>query len=125
MTPQRVVGGVALVVLLLAVGYSLLPFKVAGAVSCKAPLMGGGPEKTPTTIGFIQPKKDCPTQGRRRLTGAAFFALVAVAGVAGVLLVPPESQECRDGDHDACRGRWPISFGMRPDTGTCRCACHG
>jgi len=124
-TPQKVVPVSALVFVLLAGAYSLLPFKFAGTVDCKAPLLGAKAASA-SRVGFIRdPGGACKTEGKSRLTVSAFVIVLSVGLSVGVFMIPPDSKECQNGDHQDCHGRWPMAFGFSGDTGTCQCSCHG
>ncbi|MEA2842704.1 MAG: hypothetical protein QOJ69_375 [Actinomycetota bacterium] len=46
--------------LVIAVGYSLIPFTFANTIHCSPPLLGAKPkEKTAPVTGFIRPVEDC------------------------------------------------------------------
>jgi hypothetical protein len=114
-----------ILVILLAVGYALIPFEFAQGVECEAPLFGAG-AKTEEPVGFIQPEQDCLAKGRSRLIVSAMIALAAaVAGTAAVAL-KPVSQQCLWGSHDDCPAWWPNLLSESGESGFgCQCSCHG
>ncbi len=87
-TRQKVVPVAGLVVFLLAIGYTLLPFDVVGgAVDCGPALFGSKPEQAPTAVIVDEPKRACRDAGNSRLAFAAVVGTAAaVIGVAGLIL---------------------------------------
>ncbi len=122
---QKLVPVVVIVLLLGAVGYTLLPYRFADTIDCEAPLFGGEPKDLVAPVeGLIRPAVDCPAKGRSRLTVAAFAALIfAGAGVALVGL-KPTSGACLAGRHADCREWWAAFMGGSADAFSCQCDCH-
>jgi len=122
---QKLVPVVVIVLLLGAVGYTLLPFQFANAIDCEAPLFGGNPKELRGPVeGLIRPDEDCPAKGRSRLTTAAIAALFfAAAGVALVGL-KPISGACLAGRHGDCREWWAAFMGGQGEGFSCQCDCH-
>jgi polyhydroxyalkanoate synthesis regulator phasin len=85
---RRLVPLLALVVVLGAIGFTLLPFSAAGAVDCDPPLLVANPDIR-QTAGYRRPELACVPPGNTRLIVSALVAFLAVAvGTAGAL-VPP------------------------------------
>lgn len=119
---QRVAAFVALGVVVLAIGFLLLPFSFAGKVRCEAPLFGAQ-AKSSEPVGLItDPHGSCQRAGRSRLATAGFAAILAVAAGAGVSQVEPPGKDCREGRHDDCHGGWPALIGA--SRFACQCSCH-
>lgn len=112
-----------LFVLALTVGYGLLPFDVAGVVDCQAPLLGADPQPDAEPVGFIIPERDCLRQGKSKLTTAAVFAVIAVAGGTAAIALKPQSSQCLGGNHDDCPQWWGNLIGHSAGLG-CQCPCH-
>lgn len=123
---QKAAPVVALVVMLLAVGYSLIPFQFADAIDCGAPLLGAEAKtETAPSTGFIKPKEDCLASGKSRLTVSGVIAFVAVLTAAAAVGLRPLSAECNSGSHDDCRYWWPAGvLGSVGDRLGCQCDCH-
>lgn len=122
---QKVVAGVVLTILLLSVGWVLLPFRFADAVDCGPPLLGAEPgEYIDTGQGFINPERDCHNKAKSRLTVAATASLLAVVVGVVALTAKPQSAECLNGDHDACSQWWPAELGPTGEEFSCQCSCH-
>jgi hypothetical protein len=122
---QKLVPVVVIVLLLGAIGYTLLPYSFADTIDCEAPLFGGEPKDLVAPIeGLIRPAVDCPAKGRSRLTVAAFAALIfSAAGVAMVGL-KPTSGACLAGRHGDCREWWAGFMGGSAEAFSCQCDCH-
>ena len=120
---QKVVPFGVLAILLLIVGYGLIPYKVAGVVSCEAPLLGAGPAAGAEPVGFVQPERDCLRRGKTKLTTAAIFAVLVVGGGVAAVAVKPISSKCLRGDHDSCPEWWGNLVGQTAGLG-CQCECH-
>lgn len=119
---QRVAAFVALAVVVLSIGYLLLPFTFAGRVRCEAPLFGSG-AKSSETVGLItDPEGSCQRAGRSRLVTAGFTAVLAVAAGAGVNKIEAPGRDCREGRHEDCHGGWPALIGA--SRFACQCSCH-
>ncbi|HEX2063900.1 MAG TPA: hypothetical protein VHE80_05720 [Acidimicrobiales bacterium] len=92
-TRQKVAPALGLVVFLLCVGYTLLPFDVVDAVDCGPALFGSKPEEAPVAVIVDEPKRACRDAGNSRLAFAAVVGTAAaVIGVAGLVL-PSDPEE--------------------------------
>lgn len=120
---QKYTPFIVIAVVLLGVGYSLLPFKLAGRVSC-GPALFGSEAKNNKTVGFIEPDRDCRARGRSRLLVSAMIALVATGTGALVVCLKPVSPQCTAGNHDGCGEWWGNVLGDGAGFG-CQCSCHG
>jgi hypothetical protein len=120
---QKLVPVGVLFVILLAVLFSLLPFKFAEGVSCEAPLMGGHP-KSDTTVGLIIPKIDCPAKARSRLLVSAMISLAAAAAGTAIVALQPMSVQCFQGNHDGCPDWWANLLSQNDNGFGCQCDCH-
>lgn len=121
---QKLIPAFVGVVLLLAVGWGLVPFQFAGVVNCGAPLLGAHPKNAAPAISFINPKVDCLSSGKSRLTVSAVAAFLAVAGGTAVLYFKPVSSSCAAGNHDECREWWLAALGGAGAGLSCQCECH-
>jgi len=122
---QKVVAGVVLTILVLSVGWVLLPFRFADAVSCGPPLLGAKPGKyVETGRGFIKPERDCHNKAKSRLTVSAVASLLAVVVGAVAMTAKPESAECINGNHEDCTQWWPAEMGPTAEEFSCQCRCH-
>ncbi len=122
---QKAAPVVALVVMLLAIGYSLIPFQFADAIDCGAPLLGAEAKtETAPSTGFIKPKEDCLASGKSRLTVSGVIAFVAVLTAAAAVKLRPLSAECNSGSHDDCSYWWPGMLGSVGERLACQCDCH-
>lgn len=120
---QKVTPFVALLVVVLAVGWVLLPFDFAKGVQCGAPLFGGHP-KSEVSVGLIIPKEDCPDKARSRLLTAAMISLVAVIASAAAVALQPLSPACFSGNHDGCHEGWANLLSDSFEGFGCQCDCH-
>lgn len=121
---QKVVPIAVLVVMLLAIGWVLLPFDFTSAVSCKAPLLGGEP-KDPTPVGLIIPEKDCRSKAKSRLLTSALICLAVAAGGTAAIAFKPVSPQCHTGNHDQCPDWWANLLSDSGESGLgCQCECH-
>lgn len=120
---QKFVPIAVLGILLLIVGYGLIPFKVAGAVDCEAPLLGAKPAAGAEPVGFIQPERDCLRRAKTKLSTAAIFAVIAVAGGTAAIAFKPISSSCLNGNHDDCPQWWGNLMTQGSGLG-CQCECH-
>ncbi len=93
-TRQKVVPVLALVVLLGALAYTLVPFTVAETVDCQAALRGSDPEAgVPPGAIVGNPRKACHDVGNSRLSLAGAVGVAAmIIGAAGLFL-PPDPEE--------------------------------
>jgi hypothetical protein len=113
------------VLLVIGVGYSLLPFTFANTIHCSPPLFGAKPkEKTAPVTGFIRPVEDCLSAGKSRGALAATTALIAVAAGTAMVALKPISQRCLSGDHGNCHSYWPGFIGGIGEDFSCQCTCH-
>ena len=85
---MKVIPLLALLVLVGVVVYLMVPFKVAGAVSCGPALTGAEPRTEEVTVGLLRPPKACDDGGRTRLVNGGIVAVLAVVGAGGALLYP-------------------------------------
>ena len=122
---QRYISIGVLIVLVIAIGWTLLPFKFAGTLSCGPPILGGNPgEFSDEGKSLIVPERDCHNAARSRLTVAAVGALMAVIAGAVALAFQPVSRHCLAGDHDDCVDWWPAALGPLGHSLGCQCDCH-
>jgi len=122
---QKFVPFAVLFVIALAVVWSLIPFKFANIVDCGAPLMGAHPKNAAPSTSFINPKVDCLSKGKSRLSVSAVTAFLAVLAGTAVLSLKPISSSCASGDHDACREWWLAAALGDAGAGLgCQCECH-
>jgi hypothetical protein len=118
---QKLMPGIALLVMLLAIGWTLLPFEFAEGVKCGPPLLGGHP-KSEASVGLIIPKLDCHNKARSRLLTSALIALAAAAAGTAIVALQPISPQCYNGNHDDCPYWWANLVG---NSGLgCQCDCH-
>ena len=123
--PQRMVPLVVGVVLLIAVVYSLIPFKFAGSVDCGAPLLGAKPgDERPPEGSLIRPKTDCKEAARTKLLVSATAALLATAAGTAMIYLKPESRQCLNGNHEDCPDGWQPMLGSIGAAFACQCSCH-
>lgn len=120
---QKFVPIAVLLVILLALGYLMLPFRIAGVIDCGAPLLGSNPKAGQEPVGFIVPDRDCERQGRSRLVTAAVITLIFVVGGAAAVFLKPQSRQCLKGDHGDCPDGWANIMGQGAGFG-CQCECH-
>jgi hypothetical protein len=122
---QKVIASVVLAVVLLSLGWTLLPFRFADAVDCGPPLLGAEPGPYDSGgQGFIKPERDCHNKAKSRLTVAAVAMFVAnVVGIAAAA-TKPVSRECLAGNHDDCTEWWPAELGAAAEGYACQCECH-
>lgn len=122
---QKAVPIAVLIVLFLAVGWSLLPFTFANTIDCSPPLFGAKPHQlTAPPEGFINPVIDCKATGKSRLSVSAIAAFVAVLAGTLALYFKPVSGSCLAGNHDDCREWWPSVMGGAAESFACQCPCH-
>jgi hypothetical protein len=122
---QKLVPIFVILLLLGAVGYTLIPYQFANTIDCEAPLFGGEPKELRGPVeGLIRPEEDCPAKGRSRLTVAAFAALVIAAAGAALVGLKPTSSSCLAGNHGDCREWWAALMGGSADAFSCQCDCH-
>ena len=122
---QKVTPYGALIVMLLAISYSLIPFEFAQGVKCSAPLMGAKPNTTASGVGLVLPKEDCLSKGKSRLLVSAMLTLAAAITAAAVVALKPLSPQCHRGDHDACPQWWGNLLSENDSGFGCQCECHG
>ena len=122
---QKLVPAFVIVLLLAAVGYTLIPYRFADTIDCAAPLFGGKPKDLEAPVeGLIRPEEDCPAKGRSRLTVAAFAALIFSAAGVALVGLKPTSASCLAGRHSDCREWWAGIMGGGADAFSCQCDCH-
>jgi hypothetical protein len=122
---QKVISGVVLGILLLALGYTLLPFRFANAVDCGPPLLGAKPGKYEDRgIGFIKPDRDCRNAARSRLAVAAVTAILAMGVGVAALASKNISASCLKGNHEDCTEWWAAELGEGGEGYSCQCSCH-
>ncbi|MDQ6727140.1 MAG: hypothetical protein M3066_13375 [Actinomycetota bacterium] len=122
---QKIVPFAVLFVIALSIVWSLIPFKFANVVDCGAPLMGAHPKSGAPPTSFIDPKVDCLSKGKSRLSVSAVAAFLAVLAGTAVLSFKPISSSCASGDHDACREWWLAAALGDAGAGLgCQCECH-
>ncbi|MFN2606766.1 MAG: hypothetical protein ABR511_02535 [Acidimicrobiales bacterium] len=123
---QKIISGVVLAILLLAVGYSLIPFRFADAVNCGPPLLGAKPGPyVDRGIGFIEPTRDCHNAGKSRLAVSAVAAFVAMGIGVAALATKNISANCLNGNHEDCTEWWAAELGEGAEGYACQCSCHG
>jgi hypothetical protein len=122
---QKVISSAVLAIVLISLGWTLLPFRFADAVDCGPPLLGAKPGKYEDHgIGFIKPDRDCHNTAKSRLTVAAVASFVAaVIGVVSVA-AKPVSAQCLAGNHEDCTEWWPAELGTSGESFACQCDCH-
>jgi len=122
---QKAAPAVALFVMLLAIGYTLIPFQFADAIDCGPPLLGADARtKTAPSTGFIRPEEDCLASGKSRLTVSGVVAFLAALTAAAAVGLKPISAECANGNHDDCAHWWPGMLGSAGERLACQCECH-
>jgi len=122
---QKAVPIAVLFVVVLAVVWSLIPFKFANTVNCGAPLLGAHPKNGAPPTSFINPKVDCLAKGKSRLSVSAVAAFVAVLAGTAIVSFKPVSSSCAGGDHDSCREWWlAAALGDAGSGLGCQCECH-
>lgn len=87
--PQALALGVAGLVLLVAAAYALVPFRLAGAVTCGPALLGSKPRSDTDVVGLLRPGPDCRARGNSRRITAGVVALAAVVVGVTALVLPP------------------------------------
>ncbi|MDP9071580.1 MAG: hypothetical protein M3N68_09945 [Actinomycetota bacterium] len=95
-TRQRVVPVLALLVLLGALAYVLVPFTVAETVDCQGALRGSDPQSEIAPGAIVgDPRAACRDVGNSRLSLAGVVGVAAlIIGAAGLFLPPdPEEQD--------------------------------
>jgi len=121
---QKLVPIGVLVVLVLALGWALVPFNFANVVDCEAPLFGADPKNEAPGTSFINEEEDCLSKGKSRLLVSATASLLAVAAGAAMLTFKPISSSCSKGDHEDCREGWLAALGDSAAGLGCQCECH-
>jgi len=121
---QKLVPAFVGLILVLAVGWGLVPFKFAGIVKCGAPLLGAHAQSEAPGTSFINPKVDCLSKGKSRLSVSAVAAFLAVLGGTAALYLKPISSSCAAGNHDDCREWWLAALGGAGAGLSCQCECH-
>ena len=124
-TQQKVVPFVVLLIMALAIVWSLLPFQFANVVDCGAPLLGAKAKSEAPPTSFINAELDCKSKGKSRLSFTAVTAFVAVLAGAAIVSLKPISSSCGAGDHDKCREWWLTAALGDAGAGLgCQCECH-
>jgi hypothetical protein len=122
---QKIVPFAVLFVIALSLIWSLIPFKFADIVSCGPPLLGAHAESGAPGTSFIDPKTDCRSKGKSRLSVSAVASFLAVLAGTAVINLKPISASCAAGDHDDCREWWlAIALGSAGTGLSCQCPCH-
>ena len=122
---QKVVPFAVLVVLALAIVWTLIPFKFANIVDCGAPLLGAKPKSGAPPTSFITPEVDCRAKGKSRLSVSAVASFVAVLAGTAIVSLRPISKSCENGEHDDCREWWLAAALGDAGAGLgCQCECH-
>jgi hypothetical protein len=121
---QKLVPFGVLFILLLAVGWTLVPFNFANVVDCSAPLFGAEPQNEAPPTSFINPEEDCLSKGKSRLLVSAVTAFVAVLAGTAMVALKPVSSSCNSGDHESCREWWLAPLGEAGAGLGCQCECH-
>lgn len=121
---QKLVPVGVLIILVLAVGWALVPFNFANVVNCEAPLMGAHPKNEAPPTSFINAKTDCLAKGKSRLSVSAVAAFVAVLMGTAMVALKPISSACAAGDHEKCREWWLAPLGEAGAGLGCQCECH-
>jgi hypothetical protein len=122
---QKVVPFGVLFIMVLAIGWAMVPFNFANVVDCEAPLFGAKNKNEAPVTSFIHAEEDCLAKGKSRLLVSAVAAFVAALGGAAMVAFKPISSSCSSGDHDNCR-EWWLAAAMG-DAGRglgCQCECH-
>jgi hypothetical protein len=122
---QKVVPIVVLAVIALSLVWALIPFKFADIVDCGAPLLGAHPKNSAPGTSFIDPKVDCLSKGKSRLSVSAVAAFLAVLAGTAIISFKPISSACTAGNHDDCREWWlAVALGDAGNGLSCQCECH-
>jgi len=118
---QKLMPAIALFVMVLALGWTLLPFEFAEGVKC-GPAITGGHAKSEESVGLIIPKIDCRNKARSRLLTSALISLAAAAAGTAVVALQQISPQCYRGNHEECSYWWANLVG---NSGLgCQCDCH-
>jgi hypothetical protein len=120
---QKITPVVVLVVILLAVGWCLLPFQFTSGVDCGPPLFGGK-AKSDVSVGLVLPKIDCKSKARSRLLTSALISLAAAAAGTAAIAFQPMSVACQQGRHEDCHEWWGNLLSDNFDGLGCQCECH-
>lgn len=134
---QRLVPIFVLIVILGAIGYSLIPFQFADRIDCGAPLLGAHAQlaspanerearaqQVELSQGLIRPEEDCRSKGKSRLAVAGVASVVAALVGTAMVGLKPESHECLAGNHDDCHEWWAGLMGGAGTAMSCQCSCH-
>jgi hypothetical protein len=120
---QKITPIAMLVVIVLSVGWSFLPFDFTSGVGCGPPLLGAKPDD-PTAVGLIQPEQDCLSKGKSRLLVSAMLALAAAGVGTAAVMLQPISTACLNGNHDDCHYAWGNFLSDSFEGLGCQCECH-
>ena len=74
---QKLVPIGVLVIMVLALGWAMVPFNFANVVDCEAPLFGAEPKNEAPPTSFINAEEDCLSKGKSRLLVSATASLFA------------------------------------------------
>jgi hypothetical protein len=121
---QKLVPIGVLVIMLLALGWAMVPFNFANVVDCEAPLFGAQPKNEAPPTSFIHAHDDCLAKGKSRLLVSAVAALIAALIGSAMVGLKPISSSCAAGDHEACREWWMAPLGPAAAGLGCQCECH-
>jgi hypothetical protein len=87
--------------------------------------LGAHPKNSAPGTSFINPKVDCLSKGKSRLSVSAVTAFVAVLAGTAIISLKPISSSCAAGDHDDCREWWlAVALGNAGTGLSCQCECH-
>ena len=122
---QKLVPIGVLVIMALALIWSIIPFNFANVVDCEAPLFGADPKNEAPGTSFINEEEDCLSKGKSRLLVSAVAAFMAASAGTAMLSFKPISSACAGGDHDDCRDWWlAAALGDAGQGLGCQCECH-
>ncbi|HUR23247.1 MAG TPA: hypothetical protein VMZ73_05180 [Acidimicrobiales bacterium] len=121
---QKLVPIGVLFIMVLAVGWAMVPYNFANVVDCEAPLFGSQPKNEAPPTSFIHAKDDCLAKGKSRLLVSAVAAFIAALAGAAMVAAKPISASCSSGDHDDCREWWLAPLGATAAGFGCQCECH-
>lgn len=121
---QKLVPIGVLVIMVLAIAWSMVPFNFANTVDCEAPLFGAQNKNEAPGTSFIRAEEDCLAKGKSRLLVSAVAAFIAALGGTAMIAMKPISSSCAGGDHEACREWWLGPLGPAAAGLGCQCECH-
>ena len=123
-TQQKAVPFVVLIIMALAVVWSLIPFQFADVVDCEAPLFGAQNKNEAPPTSFINAEEDCRAKGKSRLSVTAVAAFMAALAGTAILHFQPTSAACASGNHEDCREYWLAGVVGEGSGLSCQCECH-